>query len=278
MKTLLAPLLTAFLVTIAAPEDVAAQLLEGAVAPNEMPFTFADMRYGASIDEAVKRFGKPARTDSINELEEFFWASDQLKVTFQKRSRLISSFTVTGSAGVNAVRHVHDEPLLKLLTLSQDEVVKQLGKPNKIWYDNRRMSWDFKVNRRVDASLFFECLNGPTKPCAQLSVYWSGAAIRDPNDDDVALGPDGIFKYPTCDYDFRIKKSLEVFLKELPTGIKASTDKWDMEIYADSKGGSWTLVGKSKDPGARSTHVCKLARSIDVPYANEKWFRTYFKQ
>lgn len=278
MKSKLALLMTALLVANATPEDAVAQRLEGAAVPKGTPFTFADFRYGASIDEAVKRFGNPARSDSVNEIEEFFWANDQLKVSFQKRSRLISSFTVAGPIGVNAVRRVHDEPLLRLLTASQDEVVRQLGKPDNVWYENRRMSWDFKISRWVDASLFFECLNGPTKPCAQLSVYWSGTAIQDPNDDDRALGLDGILKNPTCDYAFRIGKALEVMKGELPTGIKASTDQWDMEIYANSKGGSWTLVGKSKDPGARSTHVCRLARSTNAPYNNEKWFRTYFKQ
>ena len=88
---------------------------------------------------------------------------------------------------------------------------------------------------------------------------------------------EGFYKDPTCSYDFSIKRSLIKISGEEPTGIKASNSKWDMEIYANVKDRSWTLVGKSKDPSAPPNELCKLASSIDKPYAQEKWYAAYFK-
>ena len=90
-------------------------------------------------------------------------------------------------------------------------------------------------------------------------------------------GPEGFYKEPTCDYDFRIKSSLRIMLEELPTGLQASNAQWDMEIYANKNHTSWTLVAKSKDPAARPRHLCKLASSIDSRFQEEKWFPIYFK-
>lgn len=104
-----------------------------------------------------------------------------------------------------------------------------------------------------------------------LASGFSGAAYAQERE----YGPDGLYKEPICDYEFRVKKSLTIMGEKFPTGLKASTDKWDMEIYA-AKDGAWTLVGKSKDPSARSTHICKLASSIDRPYDKEKWYVSYF--
>lgn len=89
------------------------------------------------------------------------------------------------------------------------------------------------------------------------------------------LDANGLYNEPICDYDFRVKKSLTILGEKFPTGLKVSTDKWDMEIYA-AKDGAWTLIGKSKDPAARSTHICRLASSIDKPYAKEKWFVDFY--
>lgn len=99
-------------------------------------------------------------------------------------------------------------------------------------------------------------------------VAFTGAAHAAEKEVDA----NGIYKEPICDYAFRITKSLTTMVEELPTGLKASTDKWDMEIYANAKTGTWTLVGKSKDPSARSTHLCRLASSIEKTYTKEKWF------
>jgi len=90
-------------------------------------------------------------------------------------------------------------------------------------------------------------------------------------------GADGMYRQPICDYSFRITKPLAIMFEEVATGIKASNEKWDMEIYANAKTGTWTLIGKSRDPTARSTQLCKLASSIARPYNNEVWFVTHFR-
>jgi len=271
-KTLAASLLAA-LAALATPGHVAAQLTKDAAGSDDVPFVFAGIRYGASIDDALKRFGQPARSEDFGASEKYFWAKGQLEVSFNKKTRLINGFTVTGSEGVSAVRRVDNEPLLRLLSPSQREVIRQLGEPTKIWYDNRRMSWDYEINRRVSASVFFECLHGDTKPCTQLSVHWSGTAIWDPNDGVDALG---LRTSPICDYSFRIIKSLSIMLEQEPTGIKASNDKWDMEVYV-SQTGNWALVGKSKDPNANSRHLCQLAKGQSTtPYVQQVWYQSYF--
>lgn len=111
-----------------------------------MPFVFAGIRYGVLIDDALKRFGQPARSEDFVASEKFFWANGQLEMSFRKETRLINGFTVTGSDGVSAVRRVDNEPLLWLLTPSQLEVIRQLGEATEIWYDNCRMSWDYEIN------------------------------------------------------------------------------------------------------------------------------------
>ncbi len=101
---------------------------------------------------------------------------------------------------------------------------------------------------------------------------------RDP-EKDKERAPDGLYAEPVCDYEFRIKKQRETMLGEVPTGITASSSKWEMEIYANSKTGTWTLVGKSKDPSARlKTTWCRLSSGIDTPHQQEKWFQSYFRK
>jgi hypothetical protein len=52
------------------------------------------------------------------------------------------------------------------------------------------------------------------------------------------------------------KENMEAFLQdelgEAPTGEKGSTPVFDMEIYADSSDGSWTILGR---PNPDSEHV-----------------------
>lgn len=88
---------------------------------------------------------------------------------------------------------------------------------------------------------------------------------------------EGFFKEPICNYDFYIKRSLFRFLNEKPTGITSQNQKWDMEIYADEAGGSWTLVGKSKDPKANPRFWCEIAKGMSTtPYAQQVWYQNYF--
>lgn len=274
MKQMLAGLLVS-LVAITTPEGAAAQPLPtSVVAPDDMPFVFAGIRYGAAIEEAVKRFGKPARSESVGASEKVFWANDQLEVSFNKETRLINSFTITGPLGESAVRRIDNEPLLWLLTLSQNELVRQLGKPAKLFDENRRMSWDHEVNPKIGASIFFECLNGSAKPCTQMSVYWTGTAIWDPNDGVDALG---LRTNPIC---ARTANATKILAQRLPTGVTASTEQWELELYENSQTGGWTLIGKSKaDRAPSGGRYCSLANGDRArSYADSNWYRVYFKR
>lgn len=274
MNKTLASILAAALITVATPNRVAAQLTKDGAVPNDVPFVFAGIRYGASIDDALARFGQPIRGESVGASEKRFWANDQLEVSFNNKTRLISSFTVTGPLGVNAVKRVGNNPLLGLMALSQNELIGQLGKPAKIWYENRRMSWDYEIDTRISASIFFECLNGSAKPCTQLSVYWSGMAISDPDDGVNTLG---IRVNPICGHT---TNSLKILLKQLPTGVTASTEEWELELYESSENGGWTLIGKSKAERAPSGgRYCRLAKGDRARgYADLKWYQAYFKR
>jgi hypothetical protein len=85
-------------------------------------------------------------------------------------------------------------------------------------------------------------------------------------------GPDGLYKDPICSFDFSIKRGLYKFLGEEPTGIKAASEQYQMEVYADPKDKSWTLVGKSINPAAPSGELCMLIRGIGKPYDQEIWY------
>lgn len=271
---LLAHALLLCAVALAIPQDAAAQAPHRSTKPDETPFVFAGIKYGTSIDEALKRLGRPARSESIAASEKLYWANDQLAVTFNKKTRRINAFTIRGPAGVEAVRRVHDEPLLWFLTATQEEVIQLLGKPTRIWYDNRRMSWDVEVDEKIQASIFFECLEGRSRPCSELSVHWSGRAIWDPDDGVDALG---IRLTPICAFT---TNGTKIIARQLPTGITASNDKWEMEVYENAESGSWTLIGKSTGtevpPGGR---YCMLAQGDRARgYRDSKWYAALFKR
>lgn len=272
MNKTLASILLMALVATGNPEGAAAEPPNGGAAPDDMPFVFAGIRYGAAIEEAVKRFGKPTRSESVGASEKLFWANDQLEIAFRKTTRLISSITVTGPSGVSAVRLVDNEPILWLLALSQNELIRQLGKPAKIFDQNRRVSWDYEINPKVGASIFFECLNGSAKPCTQMTIQWSGRAIWDPDDGVDALG---LRVSPIC---ARTTNAIRILGEKVPTGVTASSEKWELELYENSTSGGWSLIGKSKaeqaPPGGR---YCTLASGDRAQsYAETRWYRSYF--
>lgn len=88
----------------------------------------------------------------------------------------------------------------------------------------------------------------------------------------------GFLKEPVCGFHKNIIKTLAVFSKETTTGIKASNDKWDMEIYTNAQKGTWTLVGKSKDPSTKKFQLCHIAQGTsNQAYTQQKWYQLYFK-
>lgn len=87
----------------------------------------------------------------------------------------------------------------------------------------------------------------------------------------------GLYKEPVCDFAFRVKSALTNFSKQASTGLKASNDKWEMEIYSNTETKSWTLVGKSKAPDASTNKLCRLAGGPGTnPYSSEKWYAIDF--
>ncbi|MCY1376574.1 hypothetical protein D9M69_640750 [compost metagenome] len=93
------------------------------------------------------------------------------------------------------------------------------------------------------------------------------------------MDSEDLYKMPSCAYDAVVKKSLEIQLGEVPTGIKASNAKWDMELYANPQDGSWTLVGKDKTPEGNVNKSCRLASGAgNQPYTQQKWYGLYFEK
>lgn len=274
MKNLLVVVLLPFVAALAMPASAVAQSVQRSTKPDETPFVFAGIKYSAPIDEALRRFGRPTRSESVVASDKLYWANDQLVVSFNKKTRRISGFTIRGPAGVDAVRRANDEPLLWLFTATQDELIKTLGKPGKIWYDNRRMSWDVEVDSKIQASIFFECLDGPSRPCSEMSVHWSGTAIWDPDDGVDALG---VRVAPICAFT---TNGTKIMARQLPTGITASNGQWEMELYENSETGSWTLIGKSTATRAPAGgRYCFLAQgSVARSYLDAKWYQAWFKR
>ncbi len=274
MRNLLASVLLVSFVGLSIAERAEAQAVHRSSKPDETPFVFAGIKYGASIDEAIKLFGRPARSEAVVASERLYWSNDQLAVTFNRKTQRISGFQISGSAGVDAVRRANDEPLLWLFTATQEELIQSLGKPSNIWYENRRMSWDVEVDRKIQASIFFECLDGPSRRCSEMRVYWTGTAIWDPDDGVDALG---IRVSPICAFT---TNGTRIMAKQLPTGIVASNDKWEMELYENAESGSWTLIGKSTaarpPPGGK---YCLLAQGSEMrSYVGTKWYEAFFKR
>ena len=86
---------------------------------------------------------------------------------------------------------------------------------------------------------------------------------------------DEIKDSPLCDLDFLVTETLRD-KSFLPSGIKGSSAKWNLEIYTNSKTGAWVLLGQSKDPKvAPSDELCQLAFGIK-PYTQTSWYQKIF--
>ncbi len=273
MKTRLMLLLSALLAAGAVPHGSAAQPGQDAEAPDYLPYAFAGIRYGARIEEAIKRFGPPLRSESVAASEQLSWADGQLIISFNKKTRRINSFATNGPLGVSAVEQAQAEPLLSLLTLGKAELARQLGSPTQSSHDQRRMSWDYAINPKIKATLAFHCPNNPEQPCTELDLHWTGTAIWDPDD---GVDTQGLRTHPICAWT---TNAVKILAKRLPTGIRASTEQWDLEVYENTETGGWTLIGKSKATQApEGGRYCTLA-SGDQPrgYVGTPWHKAYFK-
>lgn len=88
---------------------------------------------------------------------------------------------------------------------------------------------------------------------------------------------DEIKDNPLCDLGFLVTETLQD-KSFLPSGVKGSSAKWNLEIYTNSKTGAWVLLGQSKDPKvAPSDELCQLAFGIK-PYTQTSWYRQIFNK
>lgn len=86
---------------------------------------------------------------------------------------------------------------------------------------------------------------------------------------------DEIKDNPLCDLNFLVTETLKD-KSFLPSGIKASSAKWNLEIFTNAKTGTWVLLGQSKDPKvALPDELCQLAFGIK-PYTQTSWYQQNF--
>ncbi len=84
-----------------------------------------------------------------------------------------------------------------------------------------------------------------------------------------------IIEKPACDLDFLMTDTLKD-KSYLPSGIKGSSTKWNMEIYIKASTGQWVLLGQSKDPKiAPADELCQLAFGR-TPYTQTTWYQQSF--
>lgn len=89
-----------------------------------------------------------------------------------------------------------------------------------------------------------------------------------------ATKPEEIREKPTCDLDFLMIDTLKD-RSYLPTGIKGSSAKWNMEIYFNKEKNRWVLLGQSKDSSIPEDERCTLAWG-DTPYTQTTWYQQSF--
>lgn len=84
-----------------------------------------------------------------------------------------------------------------------------------------------------------------------------------------------LIETPLCDSDYLFEAGLK--RKSFsPSGIKASTEKWDMEIYKQADTDRWRLMARSKDPKiARPNQICQLAWGRSA-YTETSWYKQNF--
>lgn len=86
----------------------------------------------------------------------------------------------------------------------------------------------------------------------------------------------GLYKEPICDFGFRVKSALINIAKQNPTGVKATSTQWEMEVFNNPDSKSWTLVGKSRASNASPNKLCRLSSAQQSPYEEQPWFKEYF--
>lgn len=86
------------------------------------------------------------------------------------------------------------------------------------------------------------------------------------------LNADGLIEKPRCDLDFLIKNTLKGKHGIVPSGEKASTREWDMEVLYNPQNLLHVVVGRSKNPKADPEELCVLVEGIG-PYKQSTWYQ-----
>ena len=89
------------------------------------------------------------------------------------------------------------------------------------------------------------------------------------------LDADGFRNDKDCDTLEVIRNSIAKD-KQKATGIKASSDRWDMEIYEDDLA-RWSLVGVNKKPKDKYEQACVLMSGPATrPYRSQVFYIKFF--
>lgn len=89
------------------------------------------------------------------------------------------------------------------------------------------------------------------------------------------LDNDGFRSDKTCDTREVVERSIWKD-KQKSTGKRASSDKWDMEIYEDDEG-RWTLMGVAKKPKDKYEQACVLMSGPATrPYRSQVFHLKFF--
>lgn len=116
------------------------------------------------------------------------------------------------------------------------------------------------------------------KTCMISAAFALSSLAATPAHADLEIDPaTDLFKEPLCRAQTNTIRALKIISGQEPTGIKASNDKWDMEIYQNKERGDWTLVGRSKNPEIPQFMLCQLVKhTSNVSYTTQKWYGEHF--
>lgn len=90
------------------------------------------------------------------------------------------------------------------------------------------------------------------------------------------IDEEGFWTDPTCDTPAQLTERMKSSGKT-PTGIKASTKDWDIEIYENSVNGAWTALGISKE--AKYASACPLqSGSSSKRYKDQLFYKRHFSR
>lgn len=120
---------------------------------------------------------------------------------------------------------------------------------------------------------------GPMNICRRIGGLLAAAALCTPASGAPPHVPEfdeyGLEKDPICSY--ALPEALGAMQKETPSGERAQSTDWKLEIYVNRNRPTWTLVGTRRTPDWDEDEMCHLAGGRG-DYTTQKWYRAFFKQ